>query len=121
MPIHMEGAVAPAAACPANVSHRKAPGAMSAIAFIVRPVRPRVDFISTEAWSAIMILLRNWSSVVVPLVLLRGGRLLISKPAVDVHLPTYRMLVTQNRNPNSTTLRVWLGFVPNVPKASPGV
>src|ERR1035441_10778451 len=48
MPIHIEGAVAPAAACPAKVSHRKAPGALSAIAFIVRPVKPTVDFISTE-------------------------------------------------------------------------
>src|SRR5215472_8119697 len=73
MPIHMEGAVAPAAACPAKVSHRKAPGAMSAIAFIVRPVRPRVDFISTGAFSAIIILL-SLSSVVVPLVWCGGGR-----------------------------------------------
>ena len=46
MPIHMEGAVAPVAAWIANVSHRKAPGAISAMAFIVRPVRPSVAFIS---------------------------------------------------------------------------
>src|ERR1035441_9675091 len=57
MPIHIEGAVAPAAACPAKVSHRKAPGAISAIAFIVRPVKPTVDFIST-GFSAISVLLK---------------------------------------------------------------
>src|SRR5208282_1077792 len=56
MPIHIEGAVAPAAACPAKVSQRKAPGAISAIAFIVRPVKPTVDFISAE-FSAISVLL----------------------------------------------------------------
>src|SRR5208283_4476836 len=56
MPIHIEGAVAPAAACPAKVSHRNAPGAMSAIAFIVRPVRPKVFFISVVL-SAISVLL----------------------------------------------------------------
>ena len=59
MPIHMEGAVAPAVAWLAKVSHRKAPGAISAMAFIVRPVRPRVDFISTGAFSAIFILLKK--------------------------------------------------------------
>src|SRR6516162_5330285 len=57
MPTHMAGAVAPAAACPANVNQRKAPGAMSAIAFIVRPVSPRVACIF-GASSAISILLR---------------------------------------------------------------
>src|SRR5579872_3669633 len=46
MPIHMAGPVVPAAACPANVSQRKAPGAMSAMAFIVNPVRSKVCFIS---------------------------------------------------------------------------
>src|ERR1700693_3968100 len=56
MPIHIEGAVAPAAACPAKVSHRNAPGAISAIAFIVRPVSPTVGFISAEL-SAIGVLL----------------------------------------------------------------
>src|ERR1019366_1481289 len=61
MPIHIEGAVAPAAACPAKVSHRKAPGDISAIAFIVRPVKPTVDFISTE-FSAISVLLKFLSS-----------------------------------------------------------
>src|ERR1017187_5656642 len=61
MPIHIEGAVAPAAACPAKVSHRNAPGAISAIAFIVRPVKPTVDFISTE-FSAISVLLKFLSS-----------------------------------------------------------
>jgi hypothetical protein len=50
----MAGAVAPAADCPAKVSHRKAPGAMSAIAFIVNPVKPNVGFISADA-SAIFI------------------------------------------------------------------
>src|ERR1700693_3358505 len=56
MPIHIDGAVAPAAACPANVSQRKAPGAMRAMAFIVKPVSPRVCFISPVV-SAIAILL----------------------------------------------------------------
>src|ERR1700693_1505118 len=48
MPIHMAGAVAPAADCPANVSQRKAPGAMSAMAFIVNPVKPKVGVILTS-------------------------------------------------------------------------
>src|ERR1700752_3614966 len=56
MPIHIDGAVAPAAACPAKVSQRKAPGAIRAMAFIVSPVRPKVCFISVE-FSAIDILL----------------------------------------------------------------
>src|SRR5580698_2695932 len=42
----MEGAVAPVAPWMANVSQRNAPGAIRAIAFIVRPVRPKVAFIS---------------------------------------------------------------------------
>src|SRR6185312_1530549 len=46
MPIHMDGAVAPVAACGAKVSQRNAPGAMSAMAFMVRPVRPSVACIS---------------------------------------------------------------------------
>src|ERR1700756_1553997 len=49
MPAHIAGAVAPAAACPAKVSQRNAPGAMSAIAFIVNPVKPNVGFISTAS------------------------------------------------------------------------
>src|SRR5215472_11332490 len=49
MPSHMAGAVAPAAACPAKVSQRNAPGAMSAMAFIVSPVKPNVGFISADA------------------------------------------------------------------------
>lgn len=46
IPIHIEGAVAPVPPWIAKVSQRKAPGAISAIAFIVRPVRPKVAFIS---------------------------------------------------------------------------
>ena len=47
MPIHMEGAVegwpaTPVVAWMKKVSHRKAPGAMSAIALLVKPVRPSV-------------------------------------------------------------------------------
>src|SRR5713226_9081136 len=49
MPIHIAGAVAPAAACPAKVSQRNAPGAMSAMAFMVNPVKPNVGFISTAS------------------------------------------------------------------------
>jgi hypothetical protein len=49
MPAHIEGALLPAAACPAYVSQRNAPGAISAIAFIVNPVKPRVGFISAGA------------------------------------------------------------------------
>jgi hypothetical protein len=36
---------APYADCSANVSHKNAPGAISAMAFDVRPVRPSVGFI----------------------------------------------------------------------------
>ncbi len=47
-----------------KVSQRKAPGAISAMAFIVNPVKPRVGFISTGASSAMCILLfvsaQNW-------------------------------------------------------------
>ena len=46
MPIHIDGPVAPVPACAAKVSHRNAPGAMSAMAFMVRPVKPKVGFIS---------------------------------------------------------------------------
>jgi hypothetical protein len=53
MPIHIAGPVEPAAACPAKVSQRKAPGAISAMAFIVKPVSPKVCFISV-AFSAIV-------------------------------------------------------------------
>src|ERR1022692_2888202 len=43
----------------ANVSQRNAPGAMSAIAFIVRPVRPSVGFISEEVVLSAIYLLLN--------------------------------------------------------------
>jgi hypothetical protein len=49
----MEGAVEPSPAWLKNVSHKKAPGAMSAMAFIVNPVRPKVAFISVVLFSAI--------------------------------------------------------------------
>jgi hypothetical protein len=48
MPIHIEGAVAPSVAWGANVSQRNAPGAMSAMAFIVNPVNPKVGVILTS-------------------------------------------------------------------------
>src|SRR5665213_2434881 len=48
MPIHIEGAVAPSVAWGAKVSHRNAPGAMSAMAFIVNPVNPKVGVILTS-------------------------------------------------------------------------
>src|ERR1700691_4929154 len=48
MPIHIEGAVAPSVAWGAKVSQRNAPGAMSAIAFIVNPVSPKVGVIFTS-------------------------------------------------------------------------
>src|SRR5579863_5797042 len=48
MPIHIEGAVDPSVACGANVSQRNAPGAMSAMAFIVNPVNPKVGVILTS-------------------------------------------------------------------------
>ena len=38
----MAGGVCPAVACMKKVSQRKAPGAMSAMAFIVNPVKPNV-------------------------------------------------------------------------------
>ena len=38
----------PVVAWAAKVSHRKAPGAMSAMAFIVKPVKPKVGFILTS-------------------------------------------------------------------------
>src|SRR5271169_4416003 len=48
MPIHIEGDVAPSVAWGAKVSQRKAPGAMSAMAFIVTPVNPKVGVILTS-------------------------------------------------------------------------
>jgi hypothetical protein len=48
MPIHIEGAVDPSVACGAKVSQRNAPGAMSAMAFIVNPVNPKVGVILTS-------------------------------------------------------------------------
>src|SRR5271168_2662076 len=48
MPIHIEGAVAPSVAWGAKVSQRNAPGAMSAMAFIVNPVNPKVGVIFTS-------------------------------------------------------------------------
>src|ERR1051325_2925581 len=55
MPDHMEGPVTPVLAWMKKVSHRNAPGAMSAIAFIVRPVRPSVGCILTSLLSAIVL------------------------------------------------------------------
>ena len=46
IPIHIAGAVIPVVAWMRIVSHRKAPGAISAMAFMVKPVRPSVGFIS---------------------------------------------------------------------------
>ena len=62
MPSHIAGAVdgwpaTPVVAWMKNVSHRKAPGAMSAIALLVNPVRPRVACICGAFWSAMSILL----------------------------------------------------------------
>src|SRR5689334_19346477 len=57
MPIHIAGAVLPAVPWATNVSHRKAPGAISAMAFIVRPVNPSVGCISGAEFSAIESLL----------------------------------------------------------------
>jgi hypothetical protein len=51
----MDGEVWPVVAWITNVSQRKAPGAMSAMAFIVRPVKPRVFFIVTSLLSAIYV------------------------------------------------------------------
>ncbi len=62
MPSHMEGAVVPVVACKKNVSQRKAPGAMSAMAFIVKPVSPSVGFISGAVFSAINTLLQMMNS-----------------------------------------------------------
>src|ERR1700730_12970209 len=56
MPIHIEGEVAPVLSWIANVSQRNAPGAISAIAFIVNPVSPRVAFISGADVSAMILL-----------------------------------------------------------------
>src|ERR1017187_295040 len=75
MPAHMDGAVAPALPWAAKVSHKKAPGAMSAIAFIVRPVRPKVGFIVTSALSAIDCLLRISPSIPEPESLSESSRL----------------------------------------------
>src|SRR5271170_5316165 len=47
MPIHMAAPAegAPYPDCSENVSHRNAPGAISAMALLVSPVKPRVAFI----------------------------------------------------------------------------
>src|SRR5579862_4648479 len=64
MPIHIAGPVTPVDACTKNVSHKKAPGAIRAIAFIVRPVRPSVACISPVVFfSAICDDLLHGSSV----------------------------------------------------------
>jgi hypothetical protein len=55
----MEGEVVPSVAWRTKVSQRKAPGAMSAIALLVSPVRPRVDFIWGAFCSAMSILLES--------------------------------------------------------------
>jgi hypothetical protein len=47
MPIHIAGAVTPCRLI-AKVSQRNAPGAMSAMAFIVNPVKPKVGVILTS-------------------------------------------------------------------------
>jgi hypothetical protein len=57
IPIHIEGAVVPVVAWIRKVNHRNAPGAMSAMAFMVNPVKPNVAFISAVFLSAILILL----------------------------------------------------------------
>jgi hypothetical protein len=57
IPIHIDGAVTPVVAWMRKVSHRNAPGAMSAMAFMVNPVKPNVGFISAVVFSAILILL----------------------------------------------------------------
>src|SRR5579863_8150419 len=49
----MAGVVLPAVAWMKKVSQRKAPGAISAIAFAVRPVKPNVGFIVGSLFSAI--------------------------------------------------------------------
>src|ERR1700694_3344444 len=48
MPSHMSIPVVPVVAWMKNVSQRKAPGAMSAMAFIVNPVNPKVGVILTS-------------------------------------------------------------------------
>src|SRR5579863_1596056 len=48
MPIHIEGAVDPSVACGAKASQRNAPGSISAMAFIVNPVNPKVGVILTS-------------------------------------------------------------------------
>src|SRR5690348_2573241 len=63
MPSHIAGAVTPVVARMKKVSQRNAPGAISTMAFIVSPVRPRVGFISTAAFSAIRVLLSCTSLV----------------------------------------------------------
>src|SRR5215472_7322279 len=57
MPAHIAGAVLPAVPCATKVSQRKAPGAMSAMAFMVKPVKPKVGFISGAVVSAMYSLL----------------------------------------------------------------
>ncbi len=54
MPIHMEGAVAPVVAWMKKVSQRKAPGAMRAIALLVKPVKPSVACICGALFSSAM-------------------------------------------------------------------
>jgi hypothetical protein len=57
IPIHIEGAVTPVVDWIRKVSHKNAPGAINAMAFIVSPVKPSVGFISGAVCSAILLLL----------------------------------------------------------------
>src|SRR5579864_3019746 len=144
MPSHIAGPVTPVVAWAKNVSHRNAPGAMSAIAFIVSPVKPNVGFISTGA-SAILSFFslelcrkqldpRN----LYPLLKLGADwpekpswswqEVARSKPVRILFSPDVaavpRNLMTawsQNMKPASRTPRGWLTFMPAGPKTSPGV
>jgi hypothetical protein len=61
MPIHIEGPVTPVVAWMRKVSHKNAPGAINAMAFIVNPVKPNVGFISGAVCSAILLLLNPFT------------------------------------------------------------
>src|ERR1039458_5773503 len=86
-PIHMDEPAmgAPYKGCPCSVSPRNAPGAISAIALIVRPVRPSVGFIVVgfsdgELADAIVLFFIFYCSSLLR-VLIPGRRFCLAPPA----------------------------------------
>ena len=68
---------APYSDCSWNVSHRKAPGAISAMALMVRPVRPSVALLVEDEPPVADVVLVGFDSTFGILYLLLGGSLVM--------------------------------------------